>query len=728
MFRSNRTSHRSRRPTLETLEGRTLLSTTPLLPGPGSLVPGYSHLSFDRVLRAIPAIERQLEHPSTPVPRDGVTPVPVSVDLDRDGLPDTIGVRHSPGGQSDTLQILFAGSILHPPVTREIALDFVARRLLVGDFDGGGNPDIFIMAASGDLSQADAESSDGLLLMGRPDGLFDAYRHMPTSPSFAVADLRTPGVDDIVYANAPVLTTDAAALGGAQVAALADAGPPATDIQCVDLDGNGTRDIVTSAGDGSVEIYAGLGNGKFSTHPIQVADAFAGTGPVHIAFAHLMDSPAAPGANNATPMDMVVASSTRSEIEVFHGLGDGIFLQGQMIQVGLSPSSVKLQDVTKDGIPDLIVTSAGSNSLWIFRGLGDGRFDDTNPLILPTGRHPTTAFVGNFDGAGRNEIVTLDRWSNALTFYRGATDPVARPVEISSGGVGPTAAVVRDVNGDGYDDLIVANRDSGEVTLFYGGPTGLQQGQTIDRPGTHPAALAVGPGLHSSYQIYVLDDGGSQVEILSFAPPTSDGLSTGIDEAPKLESTPEVRLFFQPTSGSTADSVPILLVAQPEGEETSPGGGQAPLRVPALGPAVAKPEKPGVAALAVRATVEAIDPSEPNESLAQRYLLGLDDIPAPALGPAPARPSSLPDLPAESERGAKAVEPVAPGRPEKQPPPLEDVVFDEGNEAPTDREVEAVAVGDVLVGVVLALGLPSAWVEEPGTRLLTRDGGKRDTR
>jgi hypothetical protein len=570
MFRPNRTTDHSRRPTLETLEGRTLLSATPLLPDSGSLVPGYSHLSFDRVLQAIPVIEKQLEATAPASAQGGAMPGPISADLDRDGVQDTIGLSLSPGGRSVTVQIHFGGTTLRPAETRAIALDFIARRLLVGDFDGDGNTDIFLQEA-GSPSQDDGESSNGMLLMGRPDGLFDAYRHTPTVPSFAVADLHTPGVDEFVYGNAPVNPADD---GGVRAAALDITWPPATDVQCVDLDGNGKRDIVTSTGDGSVEIYAGLGAGQFSTLPLQVADSFAGTGPVHVAFAHLAEPAASAGTKIDAHLDMVVASSSRSEVAVFQGLGGGRFAQGQVMQVGLSPSSVILQDVTSDGIPDIIVTSAGSNSLWIFRGLGDGRFDDAHPLILPTGEDPTTAFVGNFDGAGPNEIVTLDRWSNALTFYRGATDAAAQPVRIASGGVGPTAAVVRDVNGDGYDDLIVANRDSGQVTLFYGGPTGLHKGQTIDRPGTHPAALAVGPGLPSTYQFYVLDDGSSGVEILSFAPPPAEGLTSESIEPPKLDPAPEVRLFLQPTSGSTADSVPILLVAQSEDEETAPGGGR----------------------------------------------------------------------------------------------------------------------------------------------------------
>ena len=620
------------------------------------------------------------------------------MDLDRDGVQDTIGLSLSPGGRSVTVQIHFGGTTLRPAETREIALDFIARRLLVGDFDGDGNTDVFFQEA-GSPSQDDRESSNGMLLMGRPDGLFDAYRHAPVVPSFAVADLHTPGVDEFVYGNAPV---NPAGDGGVRAAALENTWPPATDVQCVDLDGNGTRDIVTSTGDGSVEIYAGLGAGQFSTLPLQVADSFAGTGPVHVAFAHLAEPAASAGTKIDAHLDMVVASSSRSEVAVFHGLGGGRFAQGQVMQVGLSPSSVNLQDVTSDGIADIIVTSAGSNSLWILRGLGGGRFDDAHPLILPTGEDPTTAFVGNFDGAGQNEIVTLDRWSNALTFYRGATDAAAQPVRIASGGVGPTAAVVRDVNSDGYDDLIVANRDSGQVTLFYGGPTGLHKGQTIDRPGTHPAAIAVGPGLPSSYQFYVLDDGSSGVEILSFAPPPAEGLTTEGIEPPKLDPAPEVRLFLQPTSGSTADSVPVLLVAQSEDEETAPGGGQAPAHVPPLDPVVGRPEKPAAAAIGIRATAEAIEPSEPNESAAQRYLLGLEDIPAPALGPIGS--SSLPLLAVEPERGARA-EPVLPGKPVKPTVPAEDAALDARRDVTAARESGVVAIGDVIVGVVLALGL-----------------------
>ena len=496
MFRSKHASHGSKRPSLETLEARNMLSVTPLVP----LVQGHAILSADRVSQAIQAVDAQL---LTATPSVAETQ-PISIDLDRDGVLDTITLSQSPGGSRDVLHVLFGGSERHPPFESTMAFEHIVRRLIIADFDGDGRLDLFAQQG---------ESGAGTLLLGRPDGLFDAYRQRGGHFSFAVADLNADGVNDFVYGNdqSAQVKVDRA-FGPRQYAGEIGALPP-TEVQLADLNADGKPDLAVTEGDGSIEVYAGLGGGQFSSRHQEVADLFAGTGPVHVAFAHLLDQTGGDVKAKDPYLDMVVASTGRSEVAVFIGQKNWGLQQEQIMPVGLAPSSVSVQDVNGDGIPDLVVTCAGTNSIWILRGLGNGRFDDKHPLILSTGQEPVGAYTGDFTGDGRTDLITLDRGSNGLTYYKNSGGSFAPPQHLDSGGTGPTAAVVRDVNGDGTSDLIVANRDDGRVTVFYGSPSGLHAGQTIERAGSHPSALAAGPGTQPSNQVFVLYENEDHAEI-----------------------------------------------------------------------------------------------------------------------------------------------------------------------------------------------------------------------
>jgi hypothetical protein len=294
----------------------------------------------------------------------------------------------------------------------------------------------------------------------------------------------------------------------------------------------------------------------------------------------------------------------------------------------------------------------------ILPGLPGGLFDDRSARVLPTGTRPVQALVGDFDG--RQDLVTVNSNSNDLTFFSNVASPDTLGKRISTGGIAPVAALAENTGEDGRSDLIVANSGDGRLTLLTGTPNGLQLSQSLQEPGLHPAALAAPSGLTAG-SFYVLNAGQASATLMQFDMPQTISNSLTLTPAavveatqaqpsgPILEDEAMARSSDWLVSGRSAgvDLQPLT----PTGAAVIPG---VALRTDATRPAPnsagqpALVEEEGSAGSLARVEPPPALPGDEHPSV-QRFIIGVDQEPAPRIGPEGASeavkpPGQKPDL------------------------------------------------------------------------------------
>src|SRR5262249_756475 len=152
------------------------------------------------------------------------------------------------------------------------------------------------------------------------------------------------------------------------------------------------------------------------------------------------------------------------------------------LNAGLAPVSTVVQDVNGDGIPDLLVTNSGSNDVFMLPGRPGATFDDRNPVVFDVGADPREALVGDFNGDGRPDWVTVNAGSNDLPLISDFAHSTAGQA-VGSGGAGPVAALMGDFDRNGFTDLLVANNDNGVFSVLMGGPGGLSLEESVSFAG-----------------------------------------------------------------------------------------------------------------------------------------------------------------------------------------------------------------------------------------------------
>lgn len=154
-----------------------------------------------------------------------------------------------------------------------------------------------------------------------------------------------------------------------------------------------------------------------------------------------------------------VAVSGGGNVNIYDGLGDGLFVRKQTISSPASSvnSAITAFDRTSDGTADLVLataTGSGGASRGLL-GAPDGTFTlEAGSGTLATA--PTSITHGDFDGNGSQEVVFGGET---------ATGPFgALPPE----GVGSKFVSSADLDGDGFDDLLVVNVET-IVEVRWGG-------------------------------------------------------------------------------------------------------------------------------------------------------------------------------------------------------------------------------------------------------------------
>jgi len=367
---------------------------------------------------------------------------------------------------------------------------------LVADLNGDGAPDVSVVDAAGEI----------LFRAGRPGepGSFASPVEVnPGDPSRGIAFVPSSEFGPLlasVDANDNAISIfSVRSAGFVLVATLATGSEPA-QILAADLDGNGVSDlIVRNAGDGTLSVFPGDGNGWFLP-PIVLP---VGVGASDVQVADLQQDGL---------LDIVYSDRLAGEVGVLVNLGGGKFAPPILYRAGPGPygvtgtadpspvtslegtSSVAAGIFTTGGLPSLVALDPGSNTLGLMSGLGGGSL--SNPTSFPTPASGLVVRAVDFGGGGPDGLAVLT--SQGLLIYRSDGKGGFLPPTELNVGFEPNGLTVADLNGDGKADLLVSNPLGDVLVLIGNGDGTFQPGQNLDQQvslavyapnGTTPAAF-----------------------------------------------------------------------------------------------------------------------------------------------------------------------------------------------------------------------------------------------
>jgi len=314
------------------------------------------------------------------------------------------------------------------------------------------------------------------VLLGDGHGKFVEAKGSPFpaghSPSdICVVDLNGDGKPDLAFANhelkyLTVLLGDG--MGGFKPAP----GSPVTvlsyphthGLAAGDFNGDGKLDLVTESwGENKVTIVFGDGRGGFSGPGVQFSVGKSPYERVRTA-----------DVNEDGHADIITTNHQGDNVTVLLGNGKGGFTEapGSPFPAGKTPFSVAIGDLNRDGNLDLaIVNYSGhadqpaNDGVTILLGDGRGGFKIMSGSPFPAGHAPTRLAIGDVNGDGVPDVVTVNLASNDITILLGGKDTFTWAATISVGGA-PYGIALGDLNGDGKADIVVANSRDNSISIL----------------------------------------------------------------------------------------------------------------------------------------------------------------------------------------------------------------------------------------------------------------------
>ncbi|MEW5883563.1 MAG: VCBS repeat-containing protein [Armatimonadota bacterium] len=459
-----------------------------------------------------------------------------AADIDGDGDQDLVVGRGAPAGGGDGVNVLSNDGTGRFTIIQSFASVPGAYTnsyaVALADVDGDGRPDLISGGAT------NGSPTYGVIAVRRNQGgSFGAPTLYNLAPwSFTPYDIKAADVDGDgwldVLATTPsgravdgwnLLTNDAT--GGFGNPIFRHAAKWTYEVDAVDVDDDGDRDVVTVGHDSSViTVHENRGDGTFQLPPLYAIGTLArGLEAGDLDNDGDLDLVAVSGSgghilrnhgdgtfnveNFATPFiarDMILADMNNDgfldlvlrayDFAVALNNGAGSFLPAVVTRVGSSQAGeVGAFDLDNDGDLDIVATDPGPASrVYLFRNLGDGVSFVYVRAIADSDGLPFGVAGGDVDNDGDIDLV----FNNALglTLYYGNGDftfPVPEPT-----GTPGYPFVLHDLNGDGNLDLAFQHPQESFGTVFVGTMRGFGDGG-FDRPTQTP-----GPnGLEGSYRI-----------------------------------------------------------------------------------------------------------------------------------------------------------------------------------------------------------------------------------
>ena len=346
-------------------------------------------------------------------------------------------------------------------------------RVVAGDVTGDGRTDVVLTAVGSGTIDPDLHVA--LIFVQEPDGSLASpirihYLDVPTRTGLELVDLDSNGTLEIIVGHSQGLTI-IGRTGGVFSARLVASRNPAWYLGVLDADQDGKPDVVAQTSSDGAWIYFGDGRGGFDE------TAFLPTAPIGYNTVDVQDF------TRDGFKDLIITNGQGfSKIWVYpvdrvNGLGAPI-VHDLGSQFRFPSFGLAVGDLDKDGRPDMVLTDAGN----ILEQQGPGiriMYTEQNGQLgrsvkLPAARGIGAVAVADLDGNGYADIVGLQNSWNVMQFHLQQAGGFQPPVEMTTTTTPwfnafyfDNSLVVSDVNSDGCLDILVADPSAG--LLVYAG-------------------------------------------------------------------------------------------------------------------------------------------------------------------------------------------------------------------------------------------------------------------
>jgi hypothetical protein len=341
----------------------------------------------------------------------------IDADFNGDGKPDLAGAGVNVRVSLNAGDGSFRSYVEYPAggFTQDVA---------AGDLNGDGRLDLVVTN--------DSSQSGLTVLLGNGDGTFGASVSLPNdtgydSPSVALADFDHDGRLDAIVAhqiscfNSGCVVGDSLSLwrgvgdGNFQTPQQLRVGFAPARVTTADLNNDGNLDIGVAAGNGSVFILLGAGDGTFRQLPDLTV--VAGMDNTDLAVGEF---------NGDAIPDLAIAVDADHRTVVLLGNGDGTFRPSASIQDALQerPGELTVADLNGDGLQDVLLGMSnccsvnGDGMLGVLYGNGTGTFRAVTRYLIPgfvVARGGGSLVASDFDGDGRQDVALQVRGNNPGT-------------------------------------------------------------------------------------------------------------------------------------------------------------------------------------------------------------------------------------------------------------------------------------------------------------------------
>ena len=339
-----------------------------------------------------------------------------------------------------------------------------------------------------------------------------------------------------------------------------------------DVNGDGIPDIVVSdyVSTGTGSTLLGNGDGTFKPAIVSATDS---SYPAVSALADL---------NGDGKLDLIVSNTAnRGGVSILLGNGDGTFTPKAVLSSDGDPGAVAVGDLNGDGIPDAVFTNEayGSQDVQVYLGKGDGAFVEAAPVAASTSSY--TVALADLNGDGKEDLIFTSP-NNTVSVALGDGDGTFQSPVSYAAGIGDVT--VTDVNGDAKLDVVVTNAASNTVSVLLGNGDGtLQPAQQFvagNGAGWVTAADFNGDGRPD---LAVADFSSGSLSVLLNNPPTVTGSTYTIDQ----DSVEQAALKLTvnggtPISAAKAGAVPFTIAgleSDDNGSVSFSDGSHAPVVV-----------------------------------------------------------------------------------------------------------------------------------------------------
>ncbi len=355
---------------------------------------------------------------SAPIRVDlGGIPLQVATaDIDGDDLEDVVAVGQS--GPANVVALLNAGDGGRFERAWDASLPGLPRAVVVAELIGDGWPDLAVVSAPPDELN---------IFPGLGEGRFGAPVTVPVCPgpvALAAANIAGDAQLELLVTAFSCGTIggwerDGAAWRQLDLAPHLDpemrvaAGANARGLAVADLDGDQHLDLATvSSIDNHLYVEFGRADGRYD-------------GPVGYAVGLTpMDVRAVDLDLDGTP-DLVSVSSNGADAAVLMNRGGRDFAPLSLTRLGGAAERFAVADMDGDDLPDLVVAIRGQSRVEILLGLGNGRFRP--PLSLPVDAGSSAVAVGQLNADDTPDVVTGTAEGVAVFFNREGAAPAETP-------------------------------------------------------------------------------------------------------------------------------------------------------------------------------------------------------------------------------------------------------------------------------------------------------------